>query len=124
MVQNKRVPEIIRKTIEVESGLNDGGSVPFLLVFIAIGLAVETFRPMGYFTQVAIEQIGFGIIVGLIVEIGGRWLVLKAMDNELITPNFQRIAFLAMAVLTFLIADEMDGSGFITDFKANIAAIV
>jgi NhaP-type Na+/H+ or K+/H+ antiporter len=121
VVQNKKVPERIRKTIEVESGLNDGGSVPFLLVFIAIGLAAETFRPMGYFIQVALEQIGFGIIVGLIVGIGGGWLVLKARDKEWITPNFQRIAFLAMAILTFLIADQLGGSGFIAAFIGGLA---
>jgi len=47
------------------NGLNDGGAVPFLLVFIAIGLASEVFRPMGYFVEVAIEQILFGVIVWL-----------------------------------------------------------
>lgn len=121
VVQNKKVPERIRRTIEIESGLNDGGSVPFLLVFIAIGLAAEAFRPMGYFIEVALEQIGFGILVGLGVGIGGGWLVLKARDKEWITPNFQRIAFLALAILTFLIADEVGGSGFIAAFIGGLA---
>ena len=121
VVQNKKVPERIRKTIEVESGLNDGGSVPFLLVFIAIGLAEEAFKPIGYFIHVAMEQIGFGIAVGLLVGIGGGWLVLKAREKEWITPNFQRIAFLAMAILTFLIADQIGGSGFIAAFIGGLA---
>ena len=29
VVQNIKVPERIRRTIEIESGLNDGGAVPF-----------------------------------------------------------------------------------------------
>jgi len=111
VVQNKKVPERVRSTIEIESGLNDGGSVPFLLVFIAIGLTEEAFKPFGYFVQVAFQQIGFGILVGLVVGLLGGWLVLKARNNEWITPEFQRIAFLAKAILTFLIADEIGGSG-------------
>ncbi len=121
VVQNKNVPERIRSTIEIESGLNDGGSVPFLLVFIAIGLAAEAFKPSGYFIQVAFQQIGFGIVVGLVVGILGGWLVLKARDNKWITPEYQRIAFLAMAILTFLIADTLGGSGFIAAFIGGLA---
>ena len=121
VVQNKNVPERIRSTIEIESGLNDGGSVPFLLVFIAIGLAAEAFKPSAYFIQVAFQQIGFGIIVGLVVGLLGGWLVLKARDNKWITPEFQRIAFLAMAILTFLLADEIGGSGFIAAFIGGLA---
>lgn len=121
VVQNKKVPKRIRSTIEVESGLNDGGSVPFLLVFIAIGLAAEAFRPMGFFIDVALEQIGFGVLIGLVVGLGGGWLVIKARDNEWITPNFQRIAFLALAILTFLFADEFGGSGFIAAFIGGLA---
>ena len=121
VVQNKNVPERIRSTIEIESGLNDGGSVPFLLVFIAIGLAAEAFKPSGYFIQVAFQQIGFGIVVGLVVGILGGWLVLKARDNKWITPEYQRIAFLAMAILTFLVADTLGGSGFIAAFIGGLA---
>jgi sodium/hydrogen antiporter len=121
VVQNKKVPKRIRSTIEIESGLNDGGSVPFLLLFVAIGLAAEAFKPSGYFVEVALEQIGFGILVGLVVGLGGGWLVLKARDKEWITPNFQRISFLAMAILTFLIADELGGSGFIAAFIGGLA---
>ncbi len=121
VVQNKKVPERIRSTIEIESGLNDGGSVPFLLLFISIGIAAEAFKPSVYFIQVLLAQVGFGTLVGLGVGIGGGWMVLKAREKEWITPNFQRIAFLAIAVLTFLIADELGGSGFIAAFIGGLA---
>jgi NhaP-type Na+/H+ or K+/H+ antiporter len=37
IVTSERVPVRIREALNVESGLNDGGSVPFLLVFLARG---------------------------------------------------------------------------------------
>ncbi len=121
VVENLKVPERIRRTIEIESGLNDGISVPFLLVFIGIGLASEVFKPIGYFIEVALEQIGFGILVGLGVGLIGGGLVIKAQSKGWITPVYQRIAFLSLAILSFLIADEIGGSGFIAAFIGGLA---
>ena len=91
VVQNKKVPERIRSTIEIESGLNDGGSVPFLLVFVAIGLAAEAFKPSVYFIQVAFQQIGFGILVGLGVGLARGLVGFKSpgqrMDHSRVPEN-------------------------------------
>ncbi len=121
VVENLKVPERIRRTIEIESGLNDGISVPFLLVFIGIGLASEVFKPIGYFIEVALEQIGFGVLVGLGVGLIGGGLVVTAQSKGWITPVYQRIAFLTLAILSFLIADEIGGSGFIAAFIGGLA---
>lgn len=121
VVKNKKIPERIRKALEVESGLNDGLCVPFLLVFIAIGLAEETFSPMGYFIEVALAQIGLGALVGLGVGIIGAGVVIKYRDKGWITPEYQRIAFLVLAVISFLLADEIGGSGFIAAFVGGLA---
>lgn len=121
VVKNKKIPERIRKALEVESGLNDGLCVPFLLVFIAIGLAEETFSPVGYFVEVALAQIGLGALVGLGVGILGAGIVIKSRDKGWITPEYQRIAFLVLAVISFLLADEIGGSGFIAAFVGGLA---
>ncbi|PKL69104.1 MAG: sodium:proton antiporter [Methanobacteriales archaeon HGW-Methanobacteriales-1] len=121
VVKNKKIPEKIRKALEMESGLNDGLCVPFLLVFIAIGLAEETFSPMGYFIEVALAQIGLGALVGLGVGIIGSGVVIKSRDKGWITPEYQRIAFLVLAVISFLLADEIGGSGFIAAFVGGLA---
>ncbi|MDO9044587.1 MAG: cation:proton antiporter [Methanobacteriaceae archaeon] len=121
VVKNKKIPERIRKALEVESGLNDGLCVPFLLVFIAIGLAEETFTPGAYFIQIALSQIGLGALVGLGVGIIGAGVVIKSRDKGWITPEYQRIAFLVLAVISFLLADEIGGSGFIAAFVGGLA---
>lgn len=121
VVKNKKIPEKIRETLEVESGLNDGLSVPFLLVFIAIGLAEESFSPTGYFIQTALEQIGLGALIGIAVGFIGSGIVIKSRDKGWITPEYQRIAFLVLAVISFILADEIGGSGFIAAFVGGLA---
>jgi NhaP-type Na+/H+ or K+/H+ antiporter len=41
VISNPRVPARIRQALDVESGLNDGVSLPFVLIFIALSAAKE-----------------------------------------------------------------------------------
>ena len=120
VIQNQKIPEKIRNTLEVESGLNDGLCVPFLLVLVAIGLAEESFSPTGYFIEIALAQVGLGVLVGILVGFVGSGLVIKSRKIEWITAEYQRIAFLILAVVSFLIADELGGSGFIAAFVGGL----
>lgn len=121
VIQNQKIPEKIRNTLEVESGLNDGLCVPFLLVLVAIGLAEESFSPTGYFIEITLSQIGLGALVGLLVGFVGSSLVIKSRKIDWITAEYQRIAFLVLAVVSFLIADQIGGSGIIAAFVGGLA---
>src|ERR1039458_5820531 len=74
IVNSPRVPMRIRQALNVEAGLNDGLSVPFLLFFMAIaaakieGGAASLLQFMG-------EQLGLGVIVGIAVGLIGGWLL-------------------------------------------------
>ncbi len=121
VVQNKKLAHQIRETLEIESGLNDGIVVPFLFLFLAIGLAEETFKPINYFLVTTLEQIGFGVLIGLIIGLIGGWMILQAKKKGLITKTYQRLALLALAILSWLIADQIGGSGFIAAFIGGLA---
>src|SRR5262245_15502738 len=73
IVTSQRVPARIREALNVEAGLNDGLSVPFLLFFMAIAAAKIEGGPMAL-TQFIVEQLGVGVLVGLRNR-SGRWLV-------------------------------------------------
>ena len=45
IVTSERVPVRIREALNVESGLKEGGAVPFLLVFLALA-AIQAIRPL------------------------------------------------------------------------------
>ncbi|HNR25416.1 MAG TPA: cation:proton antiporter [Methanobacteriaceae archaeon] len=121
VVQNKKLPHQIRETLEIESGLNDGIAVPFLLLFLGFGLAEETFRPINYFLVTTFEQIVFGVLIGLGVGLIGGWMVLQAKKKSWITKTYQRLALLALAILSWLITDQLGGSGFIAAFVGGLS---
>ncbi len=120
VVKNKKIPEKIREALEVESGLNDGLAVPFLLLFISLGLAEEFFSPAGYFIEIALAQIGLGALVGIMVGFTGSKLVVTSQSRGWINREYQRIAYLALAILSFILADEIGGSGFIAAFVGGL----
>ena len=64
VVTNPRVPVRIRQALNVESGLNDGIAVPFIIFFVAGAAATEELQSTGFWIEFALKQIGFGLLVG------------------------------------------------------------
>ncbi|MGH2743453.1 MAG: cation:proton antiporter, partial [Thermoleophilaceae bacterium] len=121
VVSSRRVPERIRQALTVESGLNDGLSVPFLALFLAIAVE-QTVPEAREWLGFAAEQIGLGTLIGAAVGGIGVWLVQRASERGLTTPLFEQFAVLALAVLAFVLADEVGGNGFIAAFVGGLAA--
>jgi sodium/hydrogen antiporter len=73
VVTNPTVSPVTREALNLESGLNDGICVP--IVVILLGLAVGTQiegGTVGHVAWVVIEEIGIGLIVGLVLT----WLTI------------------------------------------------
>jgi sodium/hydrogen antiporter len=121
VVSSPLVPARIRQGLGVESGLNDGLSVPFLALFIAIA-GEETLPAARDWLQFALEQIGLGTLIGLVVGGAGAWVVERASERGLMTQVFEQFAALSLAVLAFVLADEAGGNGFIAAFVGGLAA--
>jgi NhaP-type Na+/H+ or K+/H+ antiporter len=121
VVSSRAVPARIRQALSVESGLNDGLSVPFLALFLAIAVD-QTVPEARDWLGFAAEQIGLGTLIGAGVGGGGAWLVERSAARGLTTPLFEQIAVLALAVLAFVLADEAGGNGFIAAFVGGLAA--
>ena len=56
VVSNPRVPVRVRQALNVEAGLNDGLSVPFLLLFLTLAVAEEELQPASYWIRFALER--------------------------------------------------------------------
>ena len=66
VVTNPALPLRIRQGLNVESGLNDGGSVPFLTLFIGLAAAEEGLG--GGWLRFAVEQIGYGTLTSRLLQ--------------------------------------------------------
>jgi NhaP-type Na+/H+ or K+/H+ antiporter len=121
VVSSPLVPARVRQALNVESGLNDGLSVPFLALFIAIA-GEETLPAARDWLRFALEQIGLGTLIGLVVGGAGAWVVERASERGLMTQVFEQFAALSLAVLAFLLADQAGGNGFIAAFVGGLAA--
>jgi sodium/hydrogen antiporter len=121
VVSNPRVPVRVRQALNVEAGLNDGLSVPFLALFLTLAAAEEALQPASYWIRFALEQIGFGVLVGVGVGLVGGWLVGLAARRRWITGTFQRLSLLALALISWGLADLIGGNGFIAAFVGGLA---
>lgn len=117
VISNPRVPARIRQALDVESGLNDGVSLPFVIIFA--GLAAED-TTVGAFETFA-REIGVATVVGLAVGIVGGWLLDQAAKADWMGAAWSSIAVIAIASIAFIVADQGGGSGFIATFVAGLA---
>jgi len=121
VVSNPRVPVRVRQALNVEAGLNDGLSVPFLALFLTLAVAEEELQPASFWIRFALEQIGFGALVGVGVGLGGGWLVSQASRRGWMTSSLQRLSLLALALIAWALADQIGGNGFIAAFVGGLA---
>lgn len=122
VVTNRRVPDRVRQSLNVEAGLNDGLSVPFLTLFLALAVAKEELQPASFWIRFALEQVGLGVLVGVGVGLAGGWLVGRASQREWMADSFQRLALLVLAIFAWALADQVGGNGFIAAFVGGLAA--
>jgi NhaP-type Na+/H+ or K+/H+ antiporter len=120
VVSNPRVPARIRQALNVEAGLNDGLSVPFLALFLTLATAEEEHLSASVWIRFALEQIGWGVLVGVGVGVVGGWLVSRALRRGWITDSFQRLSLLVLAIIAWALADTLGGNGFIAAFVGGL----
>jgi len=121
VVTSKFVPEKIRQTINVESGLNDGIALPPILICMAALSLHDThgtgFSYWGLFT---LKQFIFGPVIGGLVGYIGGLLVEKASKRDWMNTTFQRLISLSLAILAFSLAETVHGNGFIAAYFAGL----
>jgi sodium/hydrogen antiporter len=120
VVSSPRVPMRIREALNVEAGLNDGLSVPFMLFFMALA-AAKVEGGAASLLQFIGEQLGLGVVVGIAIGLIGGWLLGIADRRGWMAESFQRIAIVTLPLLCLLVAEMVDTSMFIASFVAGLA---
>ena len=117
VVTSTRVPERVRHTLNLESGLNDGLALPFVLFFLVLA------TPGGDAGSEAVKLLGeaaVGAMMGAAIGIlGGK--IHRAAPAGGITPRYEGIYAVGLGVAAYGFADATIGNGLIAAFVAGIA---
>lgn len=123
VVENEEVPLRIRRAIITESGLNDGLAVPPVLLFAALAGYVElgTHGDWTFWAGFAAQQIGFGLLAGIAVGIGGGFAIVRAGRAGWLDPRFETLACVGVAAGSYLAAEAIGGNAFVSAFVAGLS---
>ena len=123
VLTNKNVPERIRESLNVESGLNDGLALPVVLV-----AAIFTVGATGMSGDHVPDNIPLFVILqvtlGPLVGAGIGFIAAKMLDlsvsRKASTTIAQGLYFLSIALLAYFVAEAVGGNGFIAAFIAGL----
>jgi NhaP-type Na+/H+ or K+/H+ antiporter len=115
VVTAQRVPAAIRHTLNLESGLNDGLALPFVLFFLVLA------TPGGDAGVEAAQLVGeaaFGAALGVVLGLAGGWLHRVVPGG--VTGRYEGIYAIGFGFAAFGLADVTFGNGLIAAFVCAI----
>lgn len=122
VVESPHVPPRIRQALNVEAGLNDGLSVPFLLFFVALALAEQNQSDTGAtLLRLMIEQLGYGAAIGAAIGLAGGFALKLARHRGWMSDSMVQLGVVALPLLCLVAAHGSSASAFIAAFVAGLA---
>ena len=113
VVTNPRVPRIVRHSLNLESGMNDGLALPAVLAFT---LALEADDDFVWW-EFVLQDISVGLVTGLLVAFVASKLMPKAA-----VPHQKALFALGVGFASYGLATlPPEGNGFIAVFVGSIA---
>jgi NhaP-type Na+/H+ or K+/H+ antiporter len=118
VVTNPRVPRLIRHSLNLESGLNDGLALPAVLAFTA---ALKIGGGDFVWWRFVLEDLSIGFGVGLAAGLVAARLMAPGRELSAEVPGYQKSLYaLGSAFATYGIAVLAHGNGLIAVFVAAI----
>jgi NhaP-type Na+/H+ or K+/H+ antiporter len=113
LVGNDKVPARLRHLLNVESGVNDGLALPFVIVFLAVAAGSEDL----HLAALAVE-VSLGIAVGVIVPLAA--ILLERSRFFAASPAYEPLNGVAIGLLVLAIAQSTHANLFLAAFAAGI----
>jgi sodium/hydrogen antiporter len=123
VINDERIPMRLRRSLNVESGLNDGIATPIVMLSIAVAAS-----QLGHVTEsvsvelgTALRNLAVGAAIGAVLGGAGAVALNLATRHEWIAPGGRRLAALALATGALAVTLALEGNGFIAAFVAGAA---
>ncbi|MEU4575605.1 cation:proton antiporter [Nonomuraea sp. ATR24] len=113
LVGNDKVPPRLRQLLNVESGVNDGLALPFVIVFLAVAAGSHDL----HLGELGLE-LGLGIVIGVAIP----WAAIKLERTRWFAAStaYEPLNALAIGLLVLAVGKATHGNLFLAAFSAGI----
>ncbi|WP_205650687.1 cation:proton antiporter [Actinoplanes solisilvae] len=113
LVGNDKVPARLRHLLNVESGVNDGLALPFVIVFLAVAAGSDDL----HLGELGLE-VSLGIVVGVLIPVVA--ILLERSRFFSASPAYEPLNGLAIGLLVLAVAQVTHANLFLAAFSAGI----
>lgn len=113
LVGNERVPGRLRQLLNVESGVNDGLALPFVVVFLAVAAESEDLH---------LGELGLELAGGVAIGVAVPWLVISLLRTRFFAASerYEALVPVAIGLLVFALAEATHGNLYLAAFAAGV----
>ena len=123
VVESEDVPERTRRTIEVESGLNDGLALPIVLALAGFASTQQLEAGESLATFLTLQLL-LGPTVGILVGRVGGMLTERSVRAGWMGEEWQRLVGVGLGLGSYALAETVGGNGFVAAFTGGMALSV
>src|SRR5215217_4659696 len=120
VMSDRRVPQRVRQTLNVESGINDGIANPVVIVALA-GIAADAGLAGHPGLEGSLLALLIGAWLGVGIGAGGGLLLRQASRRGWSSEEFAGPAVLALSLLAYVCAVLLGANGFVAAFVGGFA---
>ncbi|MCW6004406.1 cation:proton antiporter [Micromonospora sp. CPCC 205371] len=112
LVGNDKVPARLRHLLNVESGVNDGLALPFVVLFLAIAAH----------DSLHLSELGTELVVGLVIGVAVPWLALRLEKSRFFAAStaYEPLNAVAIGLLVLALGKVTHGNLFLAAFAAGV----
>lgn len=113
LVGNEKVPGRLRHLLNVESGVNDGLALPFVMLFLAIAAGSDDLH---------LGELGWELLLGLIIGVVVPWVAIKLERTRFFAAStaYEPLNAVAIGLLVLALGTVTHGNLFIAAFAAGV----
>jgi sodium/hydrogen antiporter len=113
LVGNDRVPPRLRHLLNVESGVNDGLALPFVVLFLAIAAGSGDLH---------LGELGLELVIGIAIGIAVPWaaILLERLRFFSASTRYEPLNAIAIGLLVLALGKATHGNLFLAAFAAGI----
>jgi sodium/hydrogen antiporter len=113
LVGNDKVPARLRHLLNVESGVNDGLALPFVIVFLAVAAGSDNL----HLGELALE-VSLGLVLGVVIPVGA--ILLERTRFFAASTAYEPLNALAIGLLVLAVAQVTHANLFLAAFAGGI----